>query len=213
MTIKHKPVGQPTGIYQESTWYSNLPDENAQLEEMYEYFKKNETLKAKLQEVEADAKAVLEAEGYCDLPVSLARSRWIITGRNDSGEPLAPRARDALELLSNLDVYRELQEAGQVEKTSVLLLNIGKLFERIHVRPAEPAVRRGLAIAAGGRKGTVIRYGTEADRAKCWQSYRQACDEMHKRKPALTWNAVCDNVARDLKISVSTIKRHCRKSW
>lgn len=65
----------------------------------------------------------------------------------------------------------------------------------------------------GGAKGARIRWGSPEERAARWEDYQAACDQLHARRPELSWNSICENVANANNVDPKTIQRHCRKPW
>ena len=210
--------GKSTGIYREATVRIDLKREDGNpsargIKEAKKFFR--ELTKAR------------DIYWQLDQWDQIAKDTIAKYGGNHNWPPAVPKnappmARDAIQLLSSVLITRDhLKEARaknqeqMAKNLAIDVLELGRLIERIRVRPFETFTRTGIKNREATRKG-----GRE--KARLWNSeYRKEhwqteAEELSQKYPYQSWTQIKSKIATKYGISIRTVtrsgKRNPRKS-
>ena len=87
-------------------------------------------------------------------------------------------------------------------------VSLGRHFERMMAREAEPDAERGKKTLDGARRGHEAAHGTDQQKQAKRASYQQTVDDLRARNPELSRTAIRKSAAKKEGVSPITIKRY-----
>jgi hypothetical protein len=150
--------------------------------------------------------------------IARGRRRRLVKNRPTRAQIQAPKpqrtpksqlleSQDALTVIEWIDRLRNHLKRNDSEAAARTALRLGRIFERMLVRPFEPNVKRGRATVAGGRQGHRKVFG---DRPKVWAIWQQQCDSLRREHPEWKWSKIRLIVAHKNGISSGYVKKRCK---
>jgi hypothetical protein len=208
-----KKIGESTGIYQNIS----IGPASGSLDDFAEFMNwlaEGQTPEYALSHIEADAKQVVDQ--FASNTMRKQRMRFLKTGKVELGahynihdlpKSAPPIAHDAADVLDQVRIVRGHLESKYVALAVVHALRLGRLYERMLVRQAEPFALRGrrqLSKLAEYRRKQSERSRTQGD------SVRQQALALWGKNSAksLTW--VRQQLAKAGVASIRTIKTYTK---
>ena len=106
----------------------------------------------------------------------------------------------ALQRTSGSPHYARMLAAGAID--------LGRYYERMMARRAEPHAARGRKTLSAAAKGHAKVHGDEVSKQARWQSQQEVVDRLRRDNPGLSKSSIRELAAKKCGVSPSTIKRH-----
>lgn len=120
-----------------------------------------------------------------------------------------PSALDALQALQLLQQIREHARLKDFDSMMAAAFDVGRRYERTHVRRHEPIVEVGQKVREGGRLGSEKAYGTaEAKRSRQMEMFLAVQTHVNR---GMKLTAAYRKVAEAYDVCEKTVRRACRK--
>ena len=107
-------------------------------------------------------------------------------------EDAPPIAHDARELLFEIVCLRDWVGKNHAENAALYGFRLGRIAEKINIRPFEAVVKTGSGIRKGLHKGRETKGRKFEREVPKWQ---REGDSMVRKNPHLKWTTVCDRIA------------------
>lgn len=117
--------------------------------------------------------------------------------------------KEAAEILLQISKAAQLLRGIEPEKALRLLdagIAVGHEITKAHIAPWEPIAETGKKNRDGARKGNETTYGTEEEKQKRWEGFRNALREKLAKNPSFSLTEARKQVAKDFGVSFSTIR-------
>ncbi len=194
--IRH--TGEPSGIYQERR---DVPETVTDAKQNTAAINASWNFDAQLERIEGQALAVLRNEGYDgDWPIRRTfvapdGTETLCFGvRNDD----SPIVRDVDKAMFWLRELRRRLASGIDENALCVALRVGRMCERLGVRPHEHDALCGSKVHEGQRQGHRKTHGTLAEKQSRKERAVAMFNELHTKNPNMTRRAIDKIIANKL---------------
>lgn len=203
-----------TGIYRRRKQFATL-------EQLQEIARRQDDVLGTLAEWERYARNVLRRHRIRRTPQEVA-SAWmrifgnlrlqerLFRGRRKRKTELGipsdapPEAQDAFDLLGYAQAARDKIQAGQ--SIGADMAHLGRLFERLTIRPTEPHAKRGRKVIAGARAAHVETHGTRDAPQRRDAQIRESWQRTREDHPRLSMVEIDVLVGRQFDLSGRTVR-------
>lgn len=177
------------------------------------------TLKDRYDQEVEDAWGKLELPGFLDYAKRVARC--ICDDYRDGHRPRDSQVLDAIGVLHRSTTVNLLigpespiecssDSLHYVRMLASAAIKLGRYYERMMARVAEPHARRGQQTVRAASKGHVKVHGTAEAKKARWQRHQEVVDELRRDNPELSRCGIRRLAAQRCCVSESTIKRHTK---
>lgn len=123
----------------------------------------------------------------------------------DLADDAPPIAHDAAQVLMFGWLAQAIVKGKTPDRALQYAFGVGRAFERMLTRCAEPSAAIGKKIDASAKKGHAATHGTDAEKAARWTEYCREVDKL--RRPGVKLERVYSQVARKFGVAEKTIRR------
>lgn len=118
---------------------------------------------------------------------------------------LLDEAERLMGLLNREDRYYDAAALGTLN--NAIRENLDAAAERLMFAKLDPYLRTGRKVRKASERGNQER--GEQSRREAKERWQPRCNELIAKNARLSWNRVCQTVARQFGVSRATIDRHC----
>lgn len=131
----------------------------------------------------------------------------------DERPPLSPQSPEwyAVEVLDHLRLMQAFLDNGESRQAACCAIDAGMLFQEAAMKfKWEEHALLGVKTVQGGRKGHEQVHGTEVEKQARWDNLQSKLNEIMTRSPRISLTQARKEVAQELDVSFSTVRRHTR---
>lgn len=119
-----------------------------------------------------------------------------------------PQARDAWKVIFWAHCLIDHMKEKRVNDTAYAAMHLQESYMRMKLRAFEPKVKTGRKVQKGAVGGHEAVYGTEEEKNKKWDQYKQTISDLHRKNPNHSYAQLCRRAAEIHGCAPKTISRH-----
>ena len=119
-----------------------------------------------------------------------------------------PQAKDAWFVILWAHCLRDNIKEKKVNDIAYAAMHLEGSYMRMKLRIFEPKVKTGREVQTAAAEGHKAVHGTEQEKNKRWDGYKQTIKKLHFENPSFSYSQLCVAAAKSHNVSSKTIQRH-----